>query len=182
MVLKRLVVSVVVLFMARPVLAEGGAESGPVVGVRVRVTTTSERLVGKWIAGDGNKLRIEVKPGKEVAIRLSEVTTLEESRRKGRRGAGAMLGFAVGAAAGAVHAARSRAPVCGHNGDVTFCAASNNDTVETGGVLLLGGLGALLGAAIAPGEKWVPIADPHVRVGVVPVRGRGISVGVAVAF
>ena len=112
MVLKRLVVSVVVLFMARPVLAEGGAESGPVVGVRVRVTTTSERLVGKWIAGDGNKLRIEVKPGKEVAIRLSEVTTLEESRRKGRRGAGAMLGFAVGAAAGAVHAARSRAPVC----------------------------------------------------------------------
>ena len=182
---------VLVVFTVHSASAGENADNDPMVGTRVRATTASTRIVGRLVSQDENTLRIEMKPGQEASIQRRELTGLEQSRRPSLRKRGAFLGFLVGTASAFILAAASSSesqstnPACDPSNPSFFCLdpLANDDSIEVGGALVLGGLGALLGAAVAPGERWTPVvAGRPVRLTVAPVRGRGVAFRVAIGF
>ena len=184
---KAMVVLVAVLLVAPLASPAEDTNATPARGARVRATTTSGQIVGKLMMRDEKTLRIETKLGKEIAIHIGELTGLEESRRPSRRGRGALLGFALGAATGAILGASSNSKGCDPSRDAYGCPLGtdplfSNDQSAVMGAVVFGGLGALAGALIAPGEKWMPVESHPVSVTVAPIRGRGVAVRLAIAF
>jgi hypothetical protein len=154
-------------------------------GRRVRVAYAGEDArIGTLIALAPDTLAVEWANGGGTArMARTRVTKLDVSRgmRPGEKGSRAKVGFAVGAGLGLLIGAvssKSNSDCVGVCDDV----ASGHATGI--GALLLGGIGAAVGAvsgrASEHGEN-VPLSPPPVGM-VIPARRHGPSIGLALAF
>ena len=128
------------------------AEERPTLapGARLRVTATSmdHRVVGTVITVDARSVVLRVKGRAEpVVVSYREITAIQRSVSRRSRGKGALIGAAIGAGIGMALGLAT----CGDNCAITRGAAA----------AILGGMGAgggaLLGAAVPPGERWKEI-------------------------
>jgi hypothetical protein len=171
-------VGLVVLAGSGSAVAADPANAAP--GSRVRVTTASDRLVGRFVELRGETLVLARDAGGEtetLRVDRREVVGIELSERGGRRRswaargalAGVLAAIAVGIAAG---------DDCS-SGD-TLCF--DHATVALGTAIVAVPAGALVGAAVAPGERWRPVPVEGLSVQPVAARGGGVGVRVAIGF
>src|SRR5574340_468634 len=141
-------------------------------GARVRVQMSNEQLplVGTLSALAIDSITLQV--GKEKAPRVlsrAQVTALAVSAGQRSRGRGTLLGTGIGAVVGGVI---GFAGGDDRNVETRGLTASEN-AVEGAGIFAV--LGALIGCAVPPGERWQEVAVVRVRVSVLPVPGRGVK-------
>lgn len=181
--------AVVPLALSPPVRA---AEEKPPQS-RIRVTTVKGRTVGALAEVRGETLVLERPRGERVErveIRKAEIVVLERSERRSHKGTGAMIGALAGVGAGVVFGLLAGDECQSVPGPATLSnlvdklnsnlCFSRGDTMVMGGILFVP-LGALVGYAVAPGEKWkaLGISELDVR----PVVSRnGAGVQVAIRF
>ena len=185
-----MVLGLATLAAGRP--ADAAETKASAVGPRVRVTTTKERFVGRVVTVRGETLVLE-RAGRAdtLEIHRPEILALEISERRSRRGRGAVIGalagigaaVAIGAAGGETCTA---SPGPADWGNFTEKLNSNlclghTETALLGGLLTVP-LGALLGVAIAPGEKWRPIGVNQLSVGATMSRSGGVGLQVTLRF
>ena len=155
-------------------------------GARVRVMAPGiGTLVGSLVAIDAEALTLRPAKGEPRRILLADLERLEVSRKPGRRRRGALIGLAAGAVGGYIWGASSNPDGC-QPSEYNFCFFGSGpwfSDEESGvmGAVFFGGIGAIVGAIVAPGEKWERVSDPRLRVSVAPVRG-GATVGVSLRF
>jgi hypothetical protein len=152
-------------------------EPGPVaLGPRVRLTAPSvsgKRLVGIVVGLDEATLTLQRQGGKDtLQVPRRAITGVEVSQRRSRKGKGAGIGALVGLGA-AVAIGLAADDECG------FCY-SKGETAAIVGILTVPA-GALLGLAVAPGEKWHPSSLDRLSVRITPARG-GAGVSVSLRF
>ena len=162
---------------------------GPVApGSRVRLTAPSvsvERLVGTVVGLDEATLTLQ-RQGAEDTLQVPRgaITTFETSEHRSRKGKGAAIGALVG-----LGAAVALGLAVGENcGDpipeleplFSFVCLSKGEAAGVYAILTVPA-GALLGLAVAPGEKWHPSALDRLRVRITPARG-GASLTVSLRF
>ncbi|HEX9189467.1 MAG TPA: hypothetical protein VGB87_20495, partial [Vicinamibacteria bacterium] len=126
-----------------------------------------------------------------LEIRRPDVLAFEISERASRRGKGAAIGALAGlggAVAFGIMAGESCSAPPANVGWDTFTETLNanlcfsrTETAFIGGILLVP-VGALLGAAVAPGEKWRLVGGSGVSVQAGPSRGGGVGLRLAVRF
>jgi hypothetical protein len=184
-----LVLGLATLAAGRSAAAEEAKAVVP--GSRVRVTTSEHRFAGRLVALQGETIVLEREKGQTLDIRRADVLGLEVSQRPGRKLRGAAIGALVGLGAAAVIGVAGGdacspevspnpgLPGLGVSVD-SICFGHGEVTVISG--ILTVPAGALLGALIAPGEKWRPagVADVSVQAG--PSRGGGFGVRLALGF
>jgi hypothetical protein len=149
--------------------------------VRVRAPAFERKtVVGSLIAIDDSSLTVEdAKTTRQLVIPLDEVTRIELSRRRSRRGhtagIGALVGLGVGAALG----------YSGGDADcskVWICVPREWTAIVGGfGGSLAGGL---VGALVGRGEKWEAADPTKLQAVVAPlvVRGGGFGVSLSLRF
>ena len=146
-------------------------------GMRVRILApeiSPHKVIGTVQRVSEDSVTLNV-PGRNepVSVLREKIARLDVSDGPRSRGVDSAIGAGVGAAVGAAG-----------------CAAGNgggrNDVVRisTGAVaafcgLLGGGLGALIGAIIPPGEHWKEIAATRYRVSFAPRLDHGADLAVA---
>jgi hypothetical protein len=150
----------------------GHAQEIARVGERVRLRLADERVVGTIQTLDARSVTLgDPATGKTVAYDLGSVLGSEVSSgqrsRKHKAGRGALIGGVVGAVFGGI--AASCRGGSGECGGLWIPIAA--------GVLGAGGatVGALVGAAMPPGETWSPVQLRGLHVAIMPVRG-GVQV------
>jgi hypothetical protein len=140
------------------------------VGARVRAyvikgspgksPTATKRLTGTLLGLSDATITIG---GDEQSTPLvldrQNVTKLDLSLRRSRRGRGALIGLGAGVAAAFLVGLAS--------GSDENCTLVCFSAAELGGMLsvLLGPAGAAIGAGLAPGERWQPVAPDRIRLG-----------------
>jgi hypothetical protein len=154
-------------------------------GLRVRLTAPSvsgKRLVGTVVALDDATLTLQRQGGQEtLQVPRGAMTTTEVSWRRSRKGKGAAIGGLVGLGA-AVAIGLAAGEDCSPFQDVgdplgdavahflrSFCY-SKGEMAAVAAILTLPA-GALLGLAVAPGEKWQPSSLDRLSVRITPARG-----------
>ena len=164
------------------------------IGQRVRILMAkpsgkTERLVGNVVAEDELTLRIE-RPGSKhppVTVERSTLTTVDRSVARSRRGTGAAAGFLMGGVAGAAigyteadHANKTR--VCNHY-EFLGCVSgpSRGGTAALYGVTFAL-IGAGVGAAVSPGERWQRVREEGLHFSLGPAAGGGIGARVSWSF
>ena len=186
----RLTFGILAVVMLAP-LSALAQEAGASGNSRIRVTAPAvadHRLVAQLLSQDSSSLTLAIK-GKTMTVPLSAVTQLEVSRRRSWRARGALIGGVAGGVAGLVLGQSDS----GCNANTNFGAALgidggpgngcfNNLDLTIPGAIVLGGLGALAGALVAPGEKWGPVTDHHVRLTVTPAFVNRMLSGLEVAM
>jgi len=157
-------------------------------GARVRVILKgigTKPIVGSLVASDAEALTLRTGKGEPRRVLVADVRRLEVSRRPGRRGRGALIGLAVGAVGGFIWGSSSNSDGCqpSPGNPCWFGTEPLFSDSESGamGAVLFSGVGALVGAIVAPGEKWEHLSDPRVRVSVAPAR-RGAAVALSLRF
>jgi hypothetical protein len=159
------------------------AEGPPQVAAspRVRVTApavSGKRIVGTLVRMDDTMLAIRRDKGKSVLeVPRAAVTRIEASRRPGRRGLGAGIGALVGLGA-ALAIGLGAGQSC--TGSEIICFDKTTTTVA--GALLTVPAGALIGLAVAPGEKWVAVRPDRLGLAATAAQGGGFRAGVALRF
>lgn len=147
-------------------------------GMRVRVLApdiSPSKVVGTISRVDNRSVTIDV-PGRSepVSVLREKIARLDVSEGPRSRGVDAAIGGVVGAGIGAGGCAAGNGGGQGHivsTGAVAgFCA------------LLGGGLGALIGAVIPPGEHWRAISATRYRVTFAPRLDHGADLAVAWKF
>lgn len=189
---KRRALGAAVLSLASTALA--GAQEAP-ARVRVVAKSVEQRpIVGRLVGADETTIRIERAGPKAtvetVAVPRNAVTRLEVSRRKSRKSLGAWVGALVGAGTAAVILAGREEgiascpppPGWGLVGGGRPYPCSNSSDHRVPIALLAVPAGALLGALVAPGEKWEGADPTTVRLGIAPVAGGGAQVLLRVSF
>lgn len=175
--------------------SEGAPCSTVAAADRVRViapTIFQKPAVGYFLGSDAAALQV-VYAGQTMRVPRDSVTRFERSARRSRRIPGMKVGAGIGVVAGVVTSI------------VLDGRASEGRRGGHGGWLghtyfgYVGAFpGALLGAALAPGERWVeedlsrvcvertasedPNGPRRVRVGIAPVPGGGLGVRLSVGF
>lgn len=170
-------------------------EPAPVAaGARVRLTAPSvsgKRLVGTLVGLDDTTLTLQRQGGKEtLQVPRGAITTTEVSWRRSRKGKGAAIGALVGLGAAVAIGLAAGDDDCSSVQDVgnpwldltahvlrTFCHSKGE--MAAFAAILTVPAGALLGLAVAPGEKWQPSSPDRLSVRITPVRG---GAGLTVAF
>ena len=163
----------------------------PAPSGRLRVTTAQGRLVGRVVSIDAEALKLESVSGdrRVIAIPRASITRLEVSERPSRKGLGTGVGLAAGVAgaiilAGAWNGGESYAScVPPPPGSAPLCDDNRGgSSLPRLGLLALPVGTALLGRAIAPGEKWraTDAAELAIRLG--PSAGGGAALSVVVGF
>jgi hypothetical protein len=151
------------------------------VGARVRVEATVPSLYGdytKKVTGpllDINEASITVENALTGAVSVfswKKVSKLELSINGPQRGRGALLGLGIGAPIGFA---------------VGFVSIGEDDLLEPAGAgvilaLLFGATGALIGAAVAPGEQWESVPLDQAFRGFDHGRQRGGGIFVSVSY
>jgi hypothetical protein len=165
--------------------------AGP--GSRVRVTTGNERFVGRLAEVRDETVVVKRPRGKGtemVEIRKLDIRRLEVSGGPGRRGRGAKIGALVGVGAAiaiGVAAGEDCTTVPGPASWENFTEKLNSNLcmghTATGALsaVLTVPLGALVGYAVAPGEKWRSAGVPDLAVQPTVSRG-GAGVRVTLRF
>lgn len=162
-----------------PAAAQGAA--GP--GSRVRVTTANDRFVGR-LAEVREETVLVTRPrgdrAETLEIRKVEIQRLEVSERTGHKGRGARIGALVGLGAAIAIGVAAGEDCKADPGPATwgnFVEKLNSDLCmghsATGAfsAVLTVPLGALVGYAVAPGEKWRSAGVPQLTVQPTVSRG-----------
>jgi hypothetical protein len=149
------------------------------IGARVRVLAprVAERsLVGVLLANDGDGLLVKRdEGGVSVTIPRSAITRLEVSRGRKSKMRAALIGAAAGAGAGAAVGAMTWS-----EGDQYFYFDKGSYIAVNS--VLLGGIGALVGALLPQGEKWQVVSTGRPSIGVLAPGGCTLQVRLALAF
>ena len=147
-------------------------------GMRVRILApevSPHKVIGTVQRVSEDSVTLDV-PGRNepVSVLREKIARLDVSEGPRSRGVDSAIGAGIGAAVGAAG-----------------CAAGNGGgqgkIVSTGAVagfcaLLGGGLGALIGAVIPPGERWREISATRYRVTFAPRLDHGAALAVAWKF
>jgi hypothetical protein len=112
-----------------------------------------------------------------LSVARRDVVAFEVSERRSKKGKGAWIGAVAGLGA-AVVIGVVEGQDC-HAGDIV--CFSPGTTALLSGILTVPA-GALVGAAVAPGEKWRPAPVSGLSVQPVAARGGGLGVRVAIGF
>lgn len=170
--------------VAEPVPARAGepASAAPmtrVTGPRVRIVApgiSAAPIQGELLASDEATITIRTTHGslldstygKTLTLPLPSVTRFERSVRPSRKLMGAAIGAIIGTAVGFAVLSQSE---------------SSGETGQSGAAIGIFALpGGLIGAAVAPGERWVAEDQRQVRIGAAPATGRGIRMSWSVRF
>ena len=147
-------------------------------GARVRVTVaTGGRLTGKFLALDDKTLTLQITGQADpILLRRGDITTVAVTSGRRSRGKGALIGAGVGVGAGIVIGLAS-----GSDPQGTFLAFSAGDKALIYAIVLAP-IGALIGLAVPPAERWEEKRLDRIRLSVYPVRGRGLGVSLAFGF
>lgn len=158
------------------------AEAQPSPRVRVRVV--GERpIVGTLQAM--NEAALSVKPDGRtglVTVDRARISRIEMSRGRGDSLTGAASGLVGGALVGAFLGMLVPDDYC------PACFRSYNSRPTGRGKLVLvtsgifGLLGAGVGAAVSPDERWEVVSFDRLHVTVAPARGRGVRMAVSFGF
>ena len=168
----------------------------PAVGIRVRVTApavSGERLVGTLVRMDETTLTLRAGKGKgTLEVPRAAIIRLEVSRSRSRKGEGAGIGMLVGIGA-AVAVGLGAGGGCesvavpdpwlfglSERLDRNLCVGKGEAALLTSLVTIP--VGALIGYAAAPGERWVATTPDRLRLAVAPVRGGGVGATLSVRF
>ena len=142
-------------------------------------------VIGSFVAEDAEALTVRKGKGEPRRVPHAEILRVDVSQRPGRRGRGALIGLGAGALGGFIWAAASNPDGCqpSPSSPCLFGTGPLFSDTESGlmGAVLLGGLGTIIGSAVAPGERWERLSDPRVRVSVAPAR-RGAGIALALRF
>ena len=141
--------------------------------VRLVAPSVSEKpLKGRLLQTDDSTLTVLRDSGDTLTLPRDSVTRFERSVGPSRRKLGAGIGALVGLAT---------ANVLG----LAYCGDDSLCDDQTGAILLSSlitvPLGALLGRAVSPGERWAEQDPKQVRIGVTAVP-RGIGIGLSLGF
>lgn len=147
-------------------------------GMRVRILApevSAHKVIGTVQRVSEDSVTLEV-PGRNepVSVLREKIARLDVSEGPRSRGVDAAIGGVIGAGIGAGGCAAGNGSGQGH-------------IVSTGAVagvcaLLGGGLGALIGAVIPPGEHWREISAARYRVTFAPRLDHGADLAVAWKF
>jgi hypothetical protein len=160
-----------------------GTISAIVAGSRVRLrapTFVQGRLKGTVMQLDEKALTVNVDDRLPTKVPRDAITRLEVSTARKRQW---RKGLVIGTAVGLFFASLIEVRPAGgcQLGDLFFCTSSPRGEVITelalGGAFYGAGIGALFKA-----DRWREVVVDHVRVGVVPTRGRGLEISVSGAF
>ena len=176
------------LLVAPPMLAAQDVIENPLLtpGARVRVTYAGERArIGTLVALAPDTLAVEWENGGVARMARTRVTRLDVSHgvRSGNKADRAKIGFVIGAGLGlAIGAVSSKSnSECASS---IACEDLAHGIATVMGAAMLGGVGAAVGAISGrASERWenARLLPPRIGV-VVPARGRGRSLGLALAF
>jgi hypothetical protein len=144
-------------------------------GMRVRIVAPEvapRKMVGTVSQVTADSVAIDI-PGRNepVSISREKIDRLDVSYGQGLRGVHAAIGAIVGAAIGAVACAALNGSGQGHivsTGDIAGICA-----------IIAGGLGAGIGAAVPPGERWKAVPTRRYRVSFAPRLDHGADFAVA---
>jgi hypothetical protein len=147
-------------------------------GMRVRVLApevSHRKVIGivEKVSDDSVTLDIPGR-GEPLSILRGQIAQLDVSGGPRSRGVDAAIGAGIGAGIGAAGCALANGSGSGHivSGGVVAGACA----------LFGGGLGALIGAAISPGEHWKQISASRYRVSFAPRIDHGADLAVAWKF
>ncbi len=173
---RRLGIAMVPLVLA---VASSGvlAEEQPVlqVGSRVRITLVEprygsilepKRIKGKLSCFTESDITLETSADDPPTVYpWNNVEMLERNIQRGRRNRGALIGLAAGVATGAVVVLVAAAS---HEDDPNNWEIDILDTEEVVALsaFCFGSVGAIVGALLAPGERWQPIQTDKLQVGI----------------
>jgi hypothetical protein len=169
-------------------LAQADEPARVAPGPRVRLTAPSvsgQRLVGTVVGLDDATLTLQRQGGKErLQVPRGAITTTEVSWRRSRKGKGAAIGALVGLGA-AVVVGFALGDNCGNTVPelelfISFACHTKAEFAAATAILTVPA-GALLGLAVAPGEKWQPSSLDRLSVRITPARG-GARLSVSLRF
>jgi hypothetical protein len=160
----------------------------------VRVTTSKGRFVGRLVELKGETIVLaRQKEGRTETLDIygPDVSRFEVSHQPSRKGKGARIGMLAGLGAaiavgvfGGESCASDPGPADWSNFsrklDSSLCIGHGEAALLSG--ILTVPLGALVGAAVMPGEKWRPAPVGGLAVRPVAARGGGLGVQVAISF
>jgi hypothetical protein len=158
--------------------AMAGASSQLATGSRVRVKVAGEKrpVVGSLLAIDERTLTLGIDERDPRIVPRARIEDLAVSAGRRSRGRGALYGAAIGAAAGALILLAT-----GEDSDGDMIQLGSGVSAAAG-VIVGAPVGALIGLAVPPGERWEKVPMDRVQVSVHPLPGRGVGVSVAVGF
>ena len=160
-------------------VAAPSTQAAPTGGTRVRIVApeiSDAPIQGEIVASDEATITIRTTHatfldrtyGKTLSLPRTSVTRVERSVRGSRRPMGALVGAIIGTAAGLA---------------VLHQSQGNDEIGQSGGAIGLFALpGALLGAAVAPGERWAAEDPGRIRVADARAMGRGVRLSLSVRF
>ena len=170
-------VPILFLMPARELLAEQAPQFGPGVRVRIWGTTGGAPLKGNILTLDDRTLTLEVAGQTMPAVvQRDTITRLDVSGGRRSRGKGALVGAGLGLLVGVAIGLAS-----GSDDPNTFLAYSAGDKALLSAILTTP-LGALVGVAVPPGERWKRALLDHVKVSVGTRRGRGVAASVSLTY
>jgi len=173
-----LVAAAAVLLSA--VHAAADAEPGP----RVRVRAVGERPIMGTLQAM-NETALTVKPDGRtglVTLDRARISRIEISRGRSGGYTGAANGLVAGVLVGAFLGLLAPDDYCGACfRSYTFRPTSRGKLVLVGAGIF-GLLGAGIGAAVTPGEKWEVVSFDRLHVSVAPSDGRGVRMAVSFGF
>ena len=145
--------------------------------VRVTVPTGGGQLVGTVLALDDKNLTLQVSGKTDTTVLLREdITQLEVSAGRRSRGRGALIGAGIGAGIGGLIGLAS-----GNDDRSSFIRLTAVEKALIAAVVFAP-IGALIGVAVPPAERWKELPKDRIRLSFVRVRGRGAGVSLAFVF
>ena len=135
-------------------------------------------LIAKVEAGDAQVLTLWVSGGTgRTTVRRADITSMAVSEWRRTRVKTALIGAGVGAAAGALVGLG-----LGDDPPESFPLWYSAEEKALLLGVLLGSVGALIGVAVPPGERWGDVPAGHIRVGMAPRRGSGAAVSLSLFY
>ena len=149
-------------------------------GMRVRILApevSPHKVIGTVQRVSEDSVTLDV-PGhnEPVSVLREKIARLDVSEGPRSRGVDSTIGAGIGAAVGAAGCA------AGNGGGQNDVVRISTGAVAAFCALLGGGLGALIGALIPPGEHWKEIAATRYRVSFAPRLDHGADLAVAWKF
>jgi hypothetical protein len=140
-------------------------------------TKANRWLIGKVEPGGDRTLALWASGGTgRTTVRRADITSVAVSEWRRTRGKTALIGAGIGAGTGVL--------VGFGLGDdprefpIVFTAPQKALVLG----VLLGSVGALIGVAVPPGERWREVPADHIRVGLSPLRGSGAAISLGLAY
>ncbi len=183
--MKRMLAGLALLTLAAAAPVVRADELATGTRVRVMAPMMGGTIVGSLVASDAEALTLQTAKGDLRRVPRADLRHLDVSRKPSRRGRGALIGLAAGAVGGYIWAASTNPDGGCEPEPYAFCIFGGplftDEQSGAMGAVALGGIGAIVGALVAPGEKWERVPDSAVRVSLAPVRG-GAAVRVSLRF